>query len=68
MTLIQIGSLFVNLDRVATIRDLTPEAATGPRLVRIEFDGGRVVDVTAQAQPLLDWLRLQATDVSATAP
>ncbi|RUL89601.1 hypothetical protein [Tautonia sociabilis] len=68
MNLIRVGPIFVNFDRVTTVRDLTPEAGTGPRLVRIEFDEGHTVDITAQAQWLLDWMISQATDVTPTAP
>lgn len=55
MTLVRFGSLYINVDRVALIRDLTPDSGDGPKLVRLEFADGHSVDVSANASPLLAW-------------
>jgi hypothetical protein len=61
MNLVRFGSIFINFDRVSTIRDLIPDLGDGPRLVRIEFEEGHTVDVTTNAQQLIDWVNARAT-------
>ena len=63
MTFMKLGTLYLNLDNVAAVRDLTPGPNVGPGLVRVEFLDGRSTDVTAHAAELLDRL-----DQSSTAP
>ncbi|QDV38279.1 hypothetical protein [Tautonia plasticadhaerens] len=64
MNLVRFGSIYVNFDRISTIRDLTPDPGDGPRLVRIEFGQGHSIDVTANAQRLLDWADSRVLDAS----
>ena len=64
MNLVRFGSIYVNFDRVSTIRDLTPDPGDAPRLVRIEFEQGHSVDVTAHAQQLLEWANARVTDAA----
>lgn len=63
MTLIQIGSLIINLDRVTSIRDLSTTDATGqtiPGAVRLSFDRGESLDLTQSADALRTWLATNA--------
>lgn len=69
MNLIKLGPDFINVDRVAVVRDLSPEAGGGgPRLVRIEFAGGGSIELSTHAQGLLDWATENAVDATATEP
>lgn len=56
MTLINVGSLTINFDQVALVRDLSPDPVNGPRLVRVEFAGGHAIDLTAHAAEVMSWV------------
>jgi len=66
MTLIRLGQLYVNLDRVTSILDLSCDDGGGqvaPGPLRICFDEGRPIDVVDRADALRAWLQGQATPV-----
>lgn len=64
MTLVRFGSLYINVDRVALIRDLTPGPGAGPKLVRLEFTDGHSVDLSANAAPILSWAEATTVDAA----
>ncbi|WP_152053636.1 hypothetical protein [Tautonia marina] len=64
MNLVRIGSIYVNFDRVAMIRNLTPDPDDPQPLVRLEFGEGHHVDVTNHATELLQWVEQRMTDVT----
>lgn len=64
MNLVRIGSIYVNFDRVAMIRNLTPDPEASETLIRLEFDQGHHVDVTTHATELLQWVEQRMTDVT----
>ncbi len=54
MTLVKIGQMILNFDRVTQVRDLSSATAVGP--IVVEFGKGHVVQVHAQAGALKAWL------------
>ena len=68
MNLVRFGSIYINFDRVAVIRDLTPGPSNGPRLLRLEFTEGHLIDVTAHATELQNWINAHSDDITAQSP
>jgi len=62
MNLIKLGTTYLNFDQVEVVRDLSPGGGA-PKLARVEFRRGHVLDIVAHAQELLDWLSAQSEDV-----
>jgi len=66
MTLVKLGSIVVNFDRVALVRDVSPTPG-GAKLVRLEFGEEHRIDVSTHAQELLDWIDQNAANTTTTA-
>jgi hypothetical protein len=63
MTLIRIGQLVINLDRVTSIRDLSTVDAQGqsvPGPIRLGFVGGETCEIVGGADALRTWLGTNA--------
>src|SRR6476620_10475533 len=60
MTLVQVGQLTINMDRVCYIRDLsTPTSAGGqpvPGALRLQFEDGHHLEVYRDAAALRAWM------------
>jgi hypothetical protein len=71
MSLIQLGRLTLNLDRVRCIHDFSTQDAGGQvlqGLLRIEFENGHTIDVAQEAASLRAWLATQAIQVEPSPP
>ncbi|MBX6311893.1 MAG: hypothetical protein IRY99_03075 [Isosphaeraceae bacterium] len=69
MTLVKIGQVVVNMDRVTSISDLsTVDSAGTPiqKLLRIEFDKGHAIDVSKDYDALDQWLNGNVTQAAAS--
>ncbi len=67
MTLIQIGPLTVNLDRVTSICDLSTVDASGqviPGALRLGFEGGDFLNILQNADALRTWLAANSQKVA----
>lgn len=59
MSLLKLGQMYVNLDLVTSLCDLSTRDGSGQvvhGLFRVEFSGGRTIDVAADAEALRTWI------------
>ena len=71
MSLLKLGRIYVNLDAVAYIRDVSTRDGTGlivQGMFRVEFFGGRSIEIAADAETLRDWIDGNLTPLPPTGP
>ncbi len=63
MNLVKIGPLTLNLDRVASLRELCsrgPDGATVAGVIRVQFTDGEHLDIHQGAETLRAWIGAHA--------
>lgn len=71
MSLLKLGQVYVNLDSVAYIRDISTRDSTGlvvQGMFRLEFSGGRSIEIAADAETLRTWINGNLTPLPPIGP
>lgn len=69
MTLVQLGSVTINMDQVTRFIDLSGKNSAGqmvPGAIRLFFDGGDSMEVFQGADVLRNWLGINAQVLNIT--